>query len=558
MDGPSAPAAVRKRFVRVDGRLVHYRTAGSGPPVVLLHDSPRSSALHRPLIDALSDAFTVIAFDTPGYGHSDPLRGGPLEMGDFSAALAAALDALGVGRAGFYSFHTSSKIVLDLGVRFPERVSVAILDGLSLPEGGPDPVYIERYMRPFEIDEEGAYIAREWTRLRDSGRWFPWFDRRPATRIVGSASDPVQAHQSLIDYFEAGPHYADAYRAAMFYVAAERLPLLRVPTVVMAREDDVLYAHVDRLPQPLPAGVTMERLGPDRGVWRTRVQAILTAYAGEGQLASSGLGASGIASGYLDLPHGRLRVRSYGTGPRRTIVYLHETPGGAGADEARLRALGDGRTVIAPDLPGCGQSDPLTTPSADAYAEVVEALIRAAGEDAVDLVAEGTATPLALRVMARSPALIGRAVLDGVLLAERSERAELRANYCPPLAYETSGGHLHRVWHMLRDQDIQWPWYEAGRAAVRRNAERRDEHRLHRRMLDVLAQLDHYGDAVAAALQSDARADLAAARSPTLVLESDDPRDRWAGDAAQLSKLARAEPRAQDRVRQVLAFLDRP
>src|SRR6185436_6051024 len=145
-----------------DGRLVHYRTAGAGPPVVLLHDSPRSSALHLPLINALADAFTVIALDTPGYGHSDPLPGGPFELGDFSAALAATLDALGVRRAGFYGFHTSSKIVLDLAVRFPERVMVAILDGLSLPDGGPDPDYIARYMRPFEIDEDGAYIAREW------------------------------------------------------------------------------------------------------------------------------------------------------------------------------------------------------------------------------------------------------------------------------------------------------------------------------------------------------------------------------------------------------------
>src|SRR5207302_3035081 len=120
----------------------------------------------------------------------------------------------------------------------------------------------------------GAYVAREWTRLRDSGRWFPWFDRRTETRIVGPSQPPAQLQQSFLDYFNAGPHYADAYRAAMFYLAAPQLARLRAPTVIMARSDDVLYGHLDRLPA-LPAGCRVERLGPDREAWRARIAAIL-------------------------------------------------------------------------------------------------------------------------------------------------------------------------------------------------------------------------------------------------------------------------------------------
>jgi hypothetical protein len=76
---------------------VHLRYAGSGPPVVLLHDSPRSSRLHEPLLAALSDRFTVIALDTPGYGNSTPLAGdAPLRIADFADALADTLQALGL------------------------------------------------------------------------------------------------------------------------------------------------------------------------------------------------------------------------------------------------------------------------------------------------------------------------------------------------------------------------------------------------------------------------------------------------------------------------------
>jgi len=556
--GPLMGRPVRKRFVAVEGRLVHYRRAGEGPTVVLLHDSPRSSSLHLPLLETLSDEFTVIALDTPGYGLSDPLPGGPFEIADFSRALAVTLEALGVARAGLYGFHTSSKIVLDFAVRFPERVSLAIMDGLSIPAGGPDPGYIDRYMRPFELDEDGAYVAREWTRLRDSGRWFPWFDRRPETRIVGSASTPQQLHQSFLDYFNAGPHYADAYRAAMFYLAAPQLARLTTRTAIMARSDDVLFRHLDLLPDPLPPACTVERLGPDRAAWRGRIRELFAAHA-EAEPAPPPPRAEGQVGDYLDLPHGQVRLRCIGHGP--PLLYLHEAPGGAGAVHARLAALALGRTVIAPDLPGCGESDPLATPTADAYAAVLETVIAETAGGAVDLLAEATSTPLALRLMVRAPGLVRRAVLDAVLLATPDERRSLASRFAPELTFDPSGAHLHRAWHMVRDQAVHWPWYDSSAEGVRTIPGSLDPAALHRRFLDVLTQMDHYGDAVSAALASDARRDMAAVRAPVLTLESGDPRDRWAHIAAELNPMVEIAPRAREvagLAERVLAFLDRP
>ena len=65
---------ITRHFVRAGGREVHYRRAGSGPPFVLFHVSPQSSAFVLPHLLPLADRYTLIGLDTPGYGESDPLR----------------------------------------------------------------------------------------------------------------------------------------------------------------------------------------------------------------------------------------------------------------------------------------------------------------------------------------------------------------------------------------------------------------------------------------------------------------------------------------------------
>src|SRR5438132_1626887 len=60
--------SVTRHFVTVNGRQVHYRRAGSGPPVILRHESPRSSVALVPTLEALAPRFTAIAIDTAGDG----------------------------------------------------------------------------------------------------------------------------------------------------------------------------------------------------------------------------------------------------------------------------------------------------------------------------------------------------------------------------------------------------------------------------------------------------------------------------------------------------------
>ena len=123
---------ITRHFATVNGdRQVHYRRAGSGPPVVLLHQSPYSSNEHLGLIEDLAAAYTVIAPDTPGNGLSEPLSipAEAVTMSDYADGLADFLTEIGLERTALYGFHTGSVCALEFSRRHPERVIVAICNG---------------------------------------------------------------------------------------------------------------------------------------------------------------------------------------------------------------------------------------------------------------------------------------------------------------------------------------------------------------------------------------------------------------------------------------------
>ncbi|RSM84736.1 alpha/beta hydrolase [Kibdelosporangium aridum] len=60
----------------VNGIRMHYRHAGDGPPVVLLHGWPQTSYCWHKIFDELAATHTVIAPDLRGYGLTDKPRDG--------------------------------------------------------------------------------------------------------------------------------------------------------------------------------------------------------------------------------------------------------------------------------------------------------------------------------------------------------------------------------------------------------------------------------------------------------------------------------------------------
>lgn len=519
--------AIRKRFVRVGAHRVHYRVIGTGPAIVLLHDSPRSSRLHLETMHRLSSRFQVYALDTPGYGNSSPIGIENPTIADFGRLLGDTLRALGLGRAPLYATHTSAKIALDHAVNAAAPPAMLLLDGLSLPEHAPDEAFIAAYMRPFRIDPTGAYLAAEWSRMQDMLRWFPWFDQRPANRIAMDRPNDAWIDDYVIDLLSAGPHYADAYAAAMRYDPRAALRRVACPTVVGARSDDVLFGCLDLLPADTSKSVRVARLSPDRDAWLTWIAETLA----DGAIPTAPPSTSGVEDGpiYVDLPHGQMLVHRMGPAGTAPLLLI-EAPTTL---HARLwqAALASDRCTLVPELPGYGESDPLPVgASLDAYADVVAEAAQTLAIDTLEVLAIGAAAAaIAMTLAARHPALVRQLAFDGIADAAADQ-------LCPAIVRDQAGGHLHRIWHMLRDGELQSPWFDGRITAQHTLTPCLAAEPLHRALVDILKQPAHYADAVRAA----DRAGLAIPAQPALFFALDDDAG-YAGVGALAARFAAAE-----------------
>jgi len=531
---PCIIETVRRGYIQAGGRLVHYRVCGSGPAVVLLHDSPRSSRLHLPLMKMLASRFSVFALDTPGYGNSDALDMADPTIPDFAHALSEALAALGLEHAPLYATHTSAKIALALAVR-GGKMPLVVLDGLSIPDGLASDEFIASYMRPFAPEPTGAWLGAEWSRTRDMLRWFPWFATAPQNRIAMDPPSPEWMEDYGIDLFSAGEHYAGAYTAAMRWSPLDDLLAVTVPTIVGARTDDVLYPHLEKVPCADNPALSVQRLGPDRDIWTQWIADSLTMGATSSPLAGR-LPSSRTRRGYLPHTHGQLHWECYPAQIETDAPAIMVLSAPSTLEAHRwARLLSAHRKVIVPDLPGFGDSDPLPSEDADALADTLAALIGRLEDGACDVLAIGLAAPIGARMAARRKGLIRALAIWGAPSFDAPDLDEL----CPDIAFDAAAGsHLHRFWHMLRDSEVQWPWFDASPPAARPAPALPDAADLHRALTGMIKQRTHYCKPVAAALGGHDAATWQAVHVPTLVAAGKDP--AMGGAAALLDLLPQA------------------
>ncbi|HEX9948059.1 MAG TPA: alpha/beta hydrolase [Allosphingosinicella sp.] len=130
-------------FIEVDGVRLHYLERGSGPLVVLLHGNATmiQDWLASGLFDALAETNRVIAFDRPGFGHSDRPRSTIWTPAAQARLIAAALAAKGCGEATIVGHSFGTMVAVELGLNHPEAAaSLVLIGGYYYPSARVDAV----------------------------------------------------------------------------------------------------------------------------------------------------------------------------------------------------------------------------------------------------------------------------------------------------------------------------------------------------------------------------------------------------------------------------------
>ena len=76
LSAPAQELMTESRMITLEGIRLHFRQAGSGPALLLLHGFTLSSEQWTPFTETLATDYTVIAVDMPGHGRSDRLPSG--------------------------------------------------------------------------------------------------------------------------------------------------------------------------------------------------------------------------------------------------------------------------------------------------------------------------------------------------------------------------------------------------------------------------------------------------------------------------------------------------
>jgi pimeloyl-ACP methyl ester carboxylesterase len=510
---------IRKHLVTVGWRRVHYRRAGKGPPVILLHASPVSSEVFELQLRLFAKHFTAIAVDSPGYGLSDPLNHPQPEIEDFADALAETLDALGVGQCAVYGRHTGASIAVEFARRHPARTSMALTDGYPMFTDAVRDEYLRNYLTSIEPKWDGSHLLWMWFRYREQHVFWPWNAHDRAHRADQDVPDLAFLHRGVKETLMAGNGYKLAYAAAFRHRGREAIERLGVPVCFAARPGDSQFRTLARF----PATVWTQEMPRDKTEATLKELEFLLRHPAKGN-APPPPNVAPIPGRptprYVDVEGRQFLVRHYNEkGSGTPVVVVPPIPGSGALCDELAKGLARTRPVLVADLPGHGDSDalPRERHSIENYARALIATLQTLGIRRAHFYGRNAGAAVAVEVAARAPKLAFSLSLEGPPVMTESERAALGPRWAPPADPVWDGHHLTTIWHQLRDQQLFYPWFDKSLKATRWIEPAIDPDYLHRQTVEIIKHPESFKPAWDATFAYPLRKRLAETSLPVLL-----------------------------------------
>ncbi len=484
---------ITRHFVTVGNRRVHYTRAGEGPAVALLHASACSAKVLRVPQSIFATRFTALAFDTPGFGFSDLLPKDQPETEDLADGLADTLTALGIEQVATYGRHTGAQVAVEYAVRHGPRCALALADGYPMFSPTQQWARLNEYLVPIKPTFAGEHLLWLWFRYRDQHVFWPWNEQRLEKRADADLPDLDFLHRGVIEFLEAGNDYKIGYATAFRHDGLKALQNVEVPTFLGVRPGDSLF----RTKAAYPAGSWVEEMPRDALAAARAELAILKKHPARGTPppAPQCEAINGrTTTNYVDLGDTQILVRSIGDlRAAPPIVILHHIPGSSFLYDELVREIGKHHPIVALDLPGHGESDPVsdTTPGIAGWAGAVLRTMDALGIGEFRLYGHNGGAVVAVEAALRAGDRVCSLILDAPICFTSGEHAAIAARWLDgvtPVTPAWDGSHLTRVWHMRRDMELWWPWFDRRNATTKKTEPRIDPARLTIEVREMMKQ----------------------------------------------------------------------
>jgi pimeloyl-ACP methyl ester carboxylesterase len=447
----------------------------------------------EPIQHVFAAAFATIAVDMPGMGLSEPLGKDQLQTEDIADAIVDLLDVLRIEQAAFYGRHTGAGVAVEIAHRHPGRVSMVLTDGFPVFENPYPEDRLDGYLGRIDPKWDGSHLPWIWFRCRDVHVFWPWDKRVAGARADTDVPGPDAIHRGTLELLEAGNEFRKVYASAFRHAGLGMIGGVVAPVCYGNRPGDSQFhtmakypatAWTMEFPRDVLAAAVAEREVLKLHPPRSTLQPSSGDFAPESPQPEIG---------YLAWEDEQVLLRTSGFDqPGIATLILHDLPGSSALHADILSEIGRFSPAIAMDFAGQGESGSEGPVSIGRWCDQIGHVIDTLGHRNINLLAIGASAGVAVEFALRRPDAVSRLVLQSPPALDAAERNRIAGRYAVSADPEWDGGHLVRVFHHLRDQELWWPWFERNAANVRTNEPRLDPAELTLRLRECVKQPRNY------------------------------------------------------------------
>jgi pimeloyl-ACP methyl ester carboxylesterase len=157
---------LRKGYVSSPFGQLHYVECGTGEPVLMLHQTPRSWTEYLDVLPLVGAEHRAIAMDTLGFGASAK-PAGPHSIERFADAAGALIEELELERFHLVGHHTGGVIAVELAARYQDRVASLLLSATPFIDDEKRRTAGEREPVDHVVPQpDGSHLLHLWNRRR--------------------------------------------------------------------------------------------------------------------------------------------------------------------------------------------------------------------------------------------------------------------------------------------------------------------------------------------------------------------------------------------------------